>query len=869
MAVALLIRIPLDPTLLSRRPYLTLFGAVAFSIWYGRWRPAAVAAVLGFLAANYLVVEPREVFRFDSLFALDAVGYALSAGLIIALGEAMHRARDRAEHSAEERAIAEEAERRQKELLRVTFASIGDAIITTDAGARITFLNQVAESITGWTANDAAGQPLEAVFNIVNADTRRPVESPAVRALREGLIVGLANHTVLLRRDGTERPIDDSAAPIRDSHGNVLGCVLVFRDITARRNAEDQRRWTEERIRSILNNVIDGIITIDERGLVQTMNPAAERIFGYAESEVLGRNVKVLMPSPYSDEHDGYLSSYLRTGQPKVIGIGREVAGRRKDGTTFPMDLAVGEYSLGGTHHFAGIVRDITDRKRAEASLREQAQLLDLAHDAVIVRGTDGVIAYWNSGAQELYGWAPGDAIGRMSHDLLQTRFPRPLAEIEAELAEQGRWEGTLRHVSKDGTRLTIASRWALRKGGEADHDVILEVNRDVTEQTVASQALREADRRKDEFLATLAHELRNPLAPIRNAIQILLVKGRPDPELLWCNELIDRQVQHMSRLLDDLFDVSRITRGKLELRPERFELAEIVRTAIEISRPHFERRGQQLDVSLPKEPIAVHADSVRLAQVFANLLNNAAKYTPSGGHISVTCERQDGAAVVSVTDDGVGIDPELLPGIFEIFSQAPKVLSGPQEGLGIGLSLVRSLVQSHGGTVEAHSEGPGKGSRFVVRLPVLVQAAPQPPVRAIQPAAKQPVLPSRLLIADDLRDSADSLALLLRLHGHEVRAVYDGDAALKAAEEFRPDIALLDIAMPKRDGYETCRSIRGQPWSKGMYIVAVTGWGQQEDRLRAQQAGFDHHLVKPVDPAALVELLAQRPARRAGTAPA
>jgi CheY-like chemotaxis protein len=373
---------------------------------------------------------------------------------------------------------------------------------------------------------------------------------------------------------------------------------------------------------------------------------------------------------------------------------------------------------------------------------------------------------------------------------------------------------------------------------------------------------LAEADRRKDVFLATLAHELRNPLAPIRNAVQLLLLKGPLDPDLQWAQAVINRQVKHMARLLDDLLDVSRISHNKLELRKERLALAAAVQEAVETTRPLIEQDGRELSVSLPPEPVYLDADPVRIAQVLSNLLSNAAKYTESGGHIQLTGERRGTDLVISVTDDGIGIDPEMLPRIFDVFSQEKPALDRSQGGLGIGLSLVRGLVELHGGSVEAYSDGPGTGSEFVVRLPAAAEepipdAAPESDESKPAPAPKR-----RLLIVDDLKDSADSLSVMLELKGHEVQTAYDGEEAIAAAQAFQPDVVLLDIGMPRMNGYDACRTIREQPWGKGMYLVAVTGWGQEDDFRRTQEAGFDHHMVKPVDPEDLLKLLATLPSK-------
>jgi PAS domain S-box-containing protein len=387
--------------------------------------------------------------------------------------------------------------------------------------------------------------------------------------------------------------------------------------------------------------------------------------------------------------------------------------------------------------------------------------------------------------------------------------------------------------------------------------DVLARQAADLIERKRAEQALREADKRKDEFLATLAHELRNPLAPIRNAVQILTAKGPPLPELQWARGVIDRQVQLMARLLEDLLDVSRISRNKLDLRTGPVELATVVEAAVETSRPVIDAGGHELSVALPPAAIHLEADSVRLAQVFANLLNNAAKYTPEGGRIRVTAERQEGDVIVSVKDSGIGIAAEMLPRIFEIFSQAKPALVRSQGGLGIGLSLVKGLVELHGGSIEAKSGGLGRGSEFVVRLPAARDTPIREPARPDEGDGPRPAPKRRVLIVDDNRDSADSLTMLLQIMGHEVGTAYDGEQAVEAAGALRPEVVLLDIGMPKLNGYDACRRIREQPWGQGMFLIALTGWGQQEDRRRTEEAGFNHHMVKPVDPSVLIELLA------------
>ncbi len=377
--------------------------------------------------------------------------------------------------------------------------------------------------------------------------------------------------------------------------------------------------------------------------------------------------------------------------------------------------------------------------------------------------------------------------------------------------------------------------------------------------------AVQEADRRKDEFLAMLAHELRNPLAPIRNATQVLRLVGPSESKLQQAREMIDRQVQHLTRLVDDLLDVSRITRGKITLHQAPVDLAAVVTRAAEMSRPLLEARSHELTLALPTEPVPVHGDAIRLLQVLANLLTNAAKYTPDGGHLRVAVARADGDAVVRVKDNGVGITAELLPRVFDLFTQGDRSLARSEGGLGIGLTLVKRLVELHGGTVEVHSDGPGKGSEFAVRLPLLKEQVRSMKDEKEEDLSSSPASPPsrRVLVVDDNLDAAESLAMLLKVEGHETRTAHDGPAALEAAEAFRPEVIFLDIGLPRMDGYEVARRLRAQPGSAGVLLVALTGYGQEEDRRRTEEAGFDAHLVKPADPEAVQELLTrgERPA--------
>jgi signal transduction histidine kinase len=386
-------------------------------------------------------------------------------------------------------------------------------------------------------------------------------------------------------------------------------------------------------------------------------------------------------------------------------------------------------------------------------------------------------------------------------------------------------------------------------------------LQREVAERARAEQALKDADRRKDEFLATLAHELRNPLAPITNALQI--VRLRPgETQLSWAQEVIQRQVHYLTRLVDDLLDVSRITRGKITLARETLEVSTLIERAVETVVPLLQERQHRLHLEPPPETLSVSGDPVRLVQAIGNVLGNAAKYTPSGGQIRVTTSRSGADVEIRIADDGVGISAERLPAIFELFTQGDRGAANGQ-GLGIGLALVRRLLDMHGGSIAAHSAGLGRGSEFVLRLPLTLQPVRRADADSIEPVPGRGAIRRRVLIADDNADTLETLGTMLELNGHQVFRATNGELALEAAARHQPDIALLDVGMPRLDGYEVARRIRAQDWGRDTVLVAVTGWGQDADRRRSREAGFDLHLVKPLDAGALDRLLSEPPQRQ------
>jgi PAS domain S-box-containing protein len=489
---------------------------------------------------------------------------------------------------------------------------------------------------------------------------------------------------------------------------------------------------------------------------------------------------------------------------------------------------------------------------RVEAFL---ASIVASSDDAIISKTLDGIILSWNAGAERIFGYTAQEAVGQPILMLI----PPERADEETTLLDLLRRGQRIEHfetvrITKDGRRLDMSLTVSPVRAADGTIIAASKVARDISQRKQAEGALRDADRRKDEFLAILAHELRNPLAPIRNSLHLLRLDPGHEEVVHQATEMMERQVNHMVRLVDDLLEVSRITRGKIELRKEALEVAAIVEHALETSGPAIEGAGHALIVDVPPESMIVEGDPVRLAQVFANLLINAAKYTDPGGTITLAARVLDHHAVVSIKDTGVGIPAEQLPTIFDLFTQVDRHGGRAQGGLGIGLTLAKRLVEMHGGDIEARSDGPGRGSEFSVQLP-LANSRPIGMRVAIPPRIAS-LDSQRILVVDDNRDSAESLGLLLRLLGADVSVAYSGPDALAAIESMKPAVAILDIGMPQMDGYQLARAIRAEPLLNDVILVALTGWGQDDDRALSRAAGFNHHLVKPADIDALRRLL-------------
>jgi len=854
LGTALALRYFLNATIGNALPFVTVFGATAAAQWYGGRYAAISVALLGLFGCVLMLAPADGRPRVDEVGGvLGIVAFLFTSVVIIAFGEVARAARVAAHY--------------RSETLQVTLHSIGDAVITTDIRGHVTSLNAVAESLTGWKDAEAAGQPLDAIFRIVNQDTRQAVDNPAAKALREGTVVGLANHTVLIRRDGGEHPIDDSAAPIRDADGQVSGCVLVFRDVTAQRNIERERAsqlQTARVLAAIVDSSDDAIIRKRLDGTIETWNAGAELLFGYRSDDAIGKHISLVIPPDRLHEEEQIVAT-LKAGR-RISHFETERV--RADGTRIWVSLTISPIAdeSGAVVAASKIVRDVTPRVHAEAERERFVSVLQNTQDFIGICDLRGVPSFVNRAGLEMVGL-----------DSLEQAKLTPLAEFFFE-EDRSRVIGEfLPQVLRDGQGeieirfrhfKTGAARWmAYKVVTLRDHTGaptgFATVSQDVTERKARGDDLIEADRRKNEFLAMLAHELRNPLAPLSNAVRAIRRREPGDEHTVAvAADILDRQIRQMSRLVNDLLDASRISRGKIELRRARVALRPIIEEAIETVRPLLARFEHTLTTTLPPEPLYIDGDAGRLSQVIGNLLANAAKFTDKGGRVWLSAEREGDEAVIRVRDDGIGIAPEHLQTLFDMFVQVDTAIERSRDGLGIGLTLVKRLVELHGGTVQVHSAGAGCGSEFTVRLAAVSAADETQSIDRREPAVGDSIA-RRVLVVDDSVDAAESLAMLLAFEGHETHKAHDGADAVRTAERVRPDIVLMDIGLPILNGYEACRRIRSQPWGAPITMVAITGWGQEDDREQSKAAGFDLHLVKPVDHDELLRVVGSSPSNR------
>jgi PAS domain S-box-containing protein len=879
-------------------PWVFFFAAVMVSAWFGGQRPSLLATALLVVIGRYLFIRPFGTFSltYDSIIQILVF---TSVSLFIGfLSSAIRR--------------AEGHERALRRRFQATVMSIGDAVIATDAAGQVAFMNGVAEGLTGWSFDEAQGKPLDQVFVVISENNRTPAPTLVNKVLESGRTQSLGDNMILIARDGGERPIDDSAAPIKNDQGETTGVVLVFHDITDRMESEKETRRLTARLASqarvfdtALSNAADFIYTFDLHGRFTYINHALLDLLRKDADEAIGKNFFEL-------EYPPALAERLQRQIQQAINSKDRVS----DET--PLTSAIGtrfyEYIFvpvigpdGEVEAVAGSTRDVTERKEVEDATRRRAgQLQRLAEIATRINGAHdvkSVIGVVTEEVRSLIGaresatstiltphqahplnfvsTAQCRSYERTSHEIdggelykALEAATQPVCLTQSDLANDPRW----RKLEKVALALPTSNGWlgvplvgragtsigliqlADKNDGEFTADdvaIAVQLSRLAAiaiENAMLYDDLRQNDQRKDEFLAMLAHELRNPLAAIGNAVNVTKQTGLKE-HVDWSIDVITRQMNHLTRLIDDLLDVSRINRGKIELRKVIVDATPILDSAIATVRPLADERKHTIDVSIERGALWVNVDPTRLEQVVVNLLNNAAKYSENGGHIVLSATLDGGVVTIVVRDRGVGIPPERLPGMFELFAQGDRSLARSEGGLGIGLTVVKKLVEMHGGSVVAKSKGVGQGSEFTIRLPVATR--PSVPSANLPAQADRTDNKARILVVDDNVDTAQGMVRLLSLIGHETAIAHDGNQALQVAREFRPEFVLLDIGLPGMDGYQVAARMRQEECCKNSVIVAVSGYGRDEDRKRSTEFGFDHHFSKPLDHDALLSLIA------------
>ena len=759
--------------------------------------------------------------------------------------------------------------------IRALYATVPVGLCLLDPSLRFKSMNEHLALMVGHMHHDVEGKTMAEVLG-EPAGVLEPLCSEA--ASKD---VPVLNREVIWRPSGSENAERHwlcSFYPIHASDGTIPWISAVIQDITAHRHSELEMARLEEIVAAshdaIIGKTLDGIITSWNRG--------AERMYDYRADEVIGRPISIIVPIELKEEAQRILDS-LRSGKRievnETIRVGKDGRRVHVSRTISPIKDSSGQVVAASS-----IERDITARRRiGEAIRNNESHVRFILHSARV--GTwDWDIStgrmHWSDNLEELHGRQPGSFPGTYE-SAFKDVYPDDLEIINSAIADalkgSGDYQVEYRIVHPDGSIYWLEEKGQVIKDAEGNPVRMAGICMDITERKKAEEALRisemllrskadelaVAHRQKDEFLAMLAHELRNPLAPISNAVQLLKMQetGNHPDFLPRAVAIIDRQVEQIARLVDDLLDVARITRGRIDLKKELVGLTDIMKQAVETVTPVMQMNEHTFRVSFPRKEIILNADATRMIQVISNLLNNAAKFTPKGGEIVLSAAREGDVAAISVTDNGVGISPDMLPHVFELFTQEDRSLDRRQGGLGLGLSLVKRLVEMHSGTVEAESAGTGRGSRFTVRLPIAAESA------EVSDLGSSGVLTStsaarklRILVVDDNVESAEAMAMLLRTLGHEVTAAHSGQQALNAAQQNMPEVVFLDIGLPVMDGYEVARRLRAAYGRERLMLVALTGYAQNPDDTRVQQAQFDHYVLKPLSFEHLQSLLSEWP---------
>lgn len=818
------------------------------------------AAICGmhYTGMSAAVFLPWAQCRYDPTQTFDVLAYSIASITTLVLGLALVV-------GSYKKSQTEFLLYNSETKLRAMINNALDAVIFMDQDGKVTEWNKQAEVIFGWSYNEVIDKCLADI--IIPREYREAHLAGMLRFINEGVgpILNKRIEMSALNKKGVRFPIELTVTAKKIQ--GVYSFSAFVRDITERKQSEG----TKGILAAIVASSTSAIISKDLDDVITSWNAGAEKLYGYSAEEVIGKNANIIIP-PDKKEEEELILIQLRKGE-NIENY--ETVRMHKDGRRIDVLFSISAIydKAGRVIGVSKITHDISKRKILEEELFKQVEwfqtTLASIGDAVIAVDMDSNITFLNRVAEKMTGWKLVDAVGRSLKEIFyiineETRLPteNPVDKV----IQKGRIEGLANHtllISKNGTEYSIEDTAAPIKLPNGKLMGVVLVFHDIGERRALENKLREKaeillekDHRKDEFLATLSHELRNPLSPISNALHVL---GSPSVSKKMQKEALsiaNHQVSHMSRLLDDLMDISRITYGKIILQRQQLNLCEIVQTAIYTAMPFINSRSHTLETNLPTHPVWVHGDATRLSQLLGNLLNNAAKYTYNGGKICLDVLVEGKEIIIKLKDNGIGIPKDKLSYIFDIFIQGDNAMERAQGGLGIGLMLVKGIAKLHEGSVEVHSEGNGKGTEFIVRLPIMDNVAEKLSVTTKQKQQAHPAASYRILVVDDNKDSAKTLGWMLEALGHKVKTVYDADNALKTAHSYKPEVILLDIGMPDMDGYELCKVMHKDPALKNTVFIAQTGWGQEKHFSLSEEAGFDFHLVKPINMETLQEKL-------------
>ncbi len=842
LALAFVARIALAPLFAGSLPYAIVPLAVLLAGWYCGTGPAVMDAIIGYAGLELLSPAPFA----DPIPGL-AVSVALNGTIIFFI------ARFRSEHNrltqAEEKLRRSEAEIEKNERrIRATFDSAAVGITEIDASGRFVSVNEQMCRMTGYSRQEL----LRMSMCEITAPEDRDAAEDLRTMMREGRIDRVSFDKRYLRRDGSSLWGHVTTSPVREATGAYLSSVGTIEDISERKRAEHALQESEDRYRDLIKNSRVLICTYDLEGTLLSVSPWAARLLGYEVEELVQKNIREFLPGEVSREFDEHLASIQTRGIATGLMRLRTRSGEqrvweytstlRREGLPAPIVRGMGH--------------DISERLKAERALRRSEELLRIALSAARAgawaRDIKSGLLQWSEEYYRMLGLQPGaiepslDAALERIHAEDRPRFQQLIAKA---IREGEPIDDIHRIVPAPGRVRWVRSISRTLRDPEGAPRRVTGIVIDMTDHMETNDELRRAnerlmqeDRQKDEFLAMLSHELRNPLMPIKHALYILERTSPGSEQARRAKGTIERQVDQITRLVNDLLDVSRISRGKIALQRERLDLCQVIERTLEDHRPLFALRGIALQGCQPGHPIWVNGDAARLAQVLGNLLHNAEKFSKDRGTVSIAIEQRDGQALMHVSDEGAGISPDLLVRVFEPFTQGEQNLARTAGGLGLGLALVKGLVELHGGSVEAASEGKDRGSRFTVRLPA--EAAPETKCGATPERVETQV--RRVLVIEDDIDNAETLCEVLRLDGHDVAVSHSGPDGIAKAGSFAPEVVLCDIGLPGMSGYEVARVFRGNPQLSRITLVALTGYGSLDDKDRAVAAGFDRHLVKP-----------------------